>query len=494
MRITLLMCLYSQAHPPGDARQYDTTRRLDATAGRCYHLPVMRHWRSIGVTVAVAAVGVLLLGGLLEFLAPDLSYQIRDRAAELLSGNRGRKYRIALGAQTGSSFRVGTVLNEYLRRKSGYELELLVNAAPGNLGALVDPKEQIDFATINSADDEAVKTEGVYGVAALETQYFFVVVPNESPVREFRELAGAVNPGAREANDPPTLGERLLDYYGLLPAASPSNASKPSRITIVRPQQGIVADLESGHNTATTRTQFLHAGLMDDTLRSGHFRLVPLRDHEALAKSIPGTKAGVIPPGLYGPERRIPDEPVPTVAVTLLLVARENIPGRVVRDILEALYDPRFARDLQLDLSEVSGRNLGGVPLHRAAEVFYHRNDLPTSDRLGRVSFVVSVIAGLVATIEFVSRFRRNDRIARRRRLLESELARLQAIRRGAEESADPAVATALTRQADDLLCNAEQDAAAGLLDTAGIQSLRSLHEVCLRSLQPDRIRSTESG
>jgi TRAP-type uncharacterized transport system substrate-binding protein len=99
---------------------------------------------------------------------------------------------------------------------------------------------------------------------------------------------------------------------------------------------------------------------MDDTLRSGHFRLVPLRDHEALAKSIPGTKAGVIPPGLYGPERRIPDEPVPTVAVTLLLVARENIPGRVVRDILEALYDPRFARDLQLDVSEVSGRNLGG--------------------------------------------------------------------------------------------------------------------------------------
>ena len=83
----------------------------------------MRRWRSIGVTVAVAAVGVLLLAGLLEFLAPDLSYQIRDRAAELVSGNRGRKYRIALGAQTGSSFRVGTVLNEYLRRKSGYELE-----------------------------------------------------------------------------------------------------------------------------------------------------------------------------------------------------------------------------------------------------------------------------------------------------------------------------------------------------------------------------------
>jgi hypothetical protein len=34
-------------------------------------------------------------------------------------------------------------------------------------------------------------------------------------------------------------------------------------------------------------------------------------------------------------------------------------------------------------------------------------------------------------------------------------------------------------RQADDLLCDAEQDAAAGLLDAEGIQSLRSLHQVC---------------
>ena len=35
-----------------------------------------------------------------------------------------------------------------------------------------------------------------------------------------------------------------------------------------------------------------------------------------------------------------------------LLVARRDLPGRVVRDILEVIYDPRFARDLQSDLQK----------------------------------------------------------------------------------------------------------------------------------------------
>ena len=39
-------------------------------------------------------------------------------------------------------------------------------------------------------------------------------------------------------------------------------------------------------------------------------------------------------------------------------------------------------------------------------------------------------------------------------------------------------------READDLLCRAEEDAAADLLDSAGIQSLRSVHAVCRQAVQ----------
>jgi hypothetical protein len=98
-------------------------------------------------------------------------------------------------------------------------------------------------------------------------------------------------------------------------------------------------------------------------------------------------------------------------------VARRDLPGRVVRDILEAIYDPRFARDLQSDVTEDWGRKVAGLPLHPAADIYYHRNDLVTSDRLGRISFVASGIAALVAAIQFFTRFRRGERIRNRRRL-----------------------------------------------------------------------------
>jgi TRAP-type uncharacterized transport system substrate-binding protein len=449
---------------------------------------VMRGWRAVGAAGAVFVASVVFLALVLDFLAPDLSYQIKDRTAELFSGRGGRKFRIALGSAAGSSYRMGTVLNRYLKANAGYELELVVTASPGNVGALLDPNDHVDLAVIGSADDEAGKAEGVYGLAALESQYFFVMVPNESPVHEFRDLAGAVNPGVRETGQPETLGERVLNYYGLLSSPSTPNGPGP-RASVVRPKKGIVADFDSGHMIAATRTQPLYSNLIEGPLGDGRHRLVPIRDNEALARSLPGTRAGLIPPGLYGPGRRIPLEPVPTIIVTQLLVARSDLPGRVVRDILEVIYHPQFVRDVRYDLSEETGRTVGGLQLHPAAEIYYHRNDLLTSDRLGRLSFVASAIAALAAAMQFISRFRRNERVRRRRRLLGSELAKLEAIRHRIEESPDASTSHELVREADDLLSSAEQDAAADLLDTEGIQSLRSLHQLCWRAVEHRRDR-----
>ena len=76
-----------------------------------------------------------------------------------------------------------------------------------------------------------------------------------------------------------------------------------------------------------------------------------------------------------------------------------------------------------------------------------------------------------------------NERRHARRRLLSSELRKLDAIRDQIDQS-DPATARALVAEADDLLSHAEQDAAADRLDAEGIQSLRSLHGICWRALE----------
>jgi hypothetical protein len=133
-------------------------------------------------------------------------------------------------------------------------------------------------------------------------------------------------------------------------------------------------------------------------------------------------------------------------------------------------------------VSEEAGRDVGGLPLHPAAELFYRRDDAITSDRLGRLSFVASAIAGLFAAVQFVSRFRRDEQVKRRRRLLADELGRLQAIRRRIEAGPDAGAVRAALREADHLLLSAEQDAAMGRLDAEGIEALRSLHRLCGRA------------
>jgi TRAP-type uncharacterized transport system substrate-binding protein len=439
-----------------------------------------RRWRLIGGLTAGAAVGALALAAVLEFLAPNVSYVLRDRGAEWLSGRRHRTYRVALGATTGSYYRFGGVLNKHLQARAGYQLELVATGGvPENVGALTDPARGIDFAAIESSSDEAVKADGLYGLSVVGSQYFFVVAPEDSPVREIRELKGPVNPGVRAAGHAPTLGEKVLEYYGLLDA----RGDGPPAVSIVRPAHGsILNDFAAGHMTAATRTQFLHADLVDQVLGKGGFRLVPIRDHEALARALPGTQPGVIPAGAYGPGRRIPAEPVPTLTVNAVLAARGDVPGRVVRDLLETVYDPRFQRDLGFELNEQNGRNVGAVPLHPAADIYYRRNALVTSDRIGRLSFVASVVGASAAALQFLLRYRHNERRRARRRLLQSELAKLDALRRALETSTTDADTRALMSEADDVLSGAEQDAAAELLDADGIQSLRSMHGICRRA------------
>ena len=102
---------------------------------------------------------------------------------------------------------------------------------------------------------------------------------------------------------------------------------------------------------------------------------------------------------------------------------------------------------------------------------------------------MASAIAGLFALGQFVSRYQRDDRVQRRRRVVADELAKLQIIRQRIVESADASTARDALHDADDVLLGAEQDAAVGLLDTEGIHALRSLHRVCSRVAEEPGVR-----
>ena len=78
----------------------------------------MRNGRTFRAVIAVAIAGIVFLAAALQFLAPDLAYAVKDRAAEIASGDTGKTYRLAAGSRTGSGYLVGAMLNRYLATRS----------------------------------------------------------------------------------------------------------------------------------------------------------------------------------------------------------------------------------------------------------------------------------------------------------------------------------------------------------------------------------------
>ena len=113
---------------------------------------------------------------------------------------------------------------------------------PENVGALLDPGSDIHLAATESSAIEGAAANALTALAAVGRQYFFIV-PERSPAREVRDLAGPINPGVRTEGQAPTLGERVLAYYGLL--GSPAKAGSVSKATVARPtSRGNVRDFE----------------------------------------------------------------------------------------------------------------------------------------------------------------------------------------------------------------------------------------------------------
>ena len=187
----------------------------------------MRRWPAYVRPIAVWIAGVVALVALLEFLAPDLSYELKDRAREWVSPRAGKPYRIRVGSMTGSAYRVAATLNRHLRARAGYELELVANSSPSSVIETLQGRgpDSVDLALGNTVGED-VGASGVAGLARLDSQLFFVIVPNDSAVREVRDLTGPINPGTRAQNGPPTLGEQVLEYYGLIGSAERGTADR----------------------------------------------------------------------------------------------------------------------------------------------------------------------------------------------------------------------------------------------------------------------------
>lgn len=165
------------------------------------------------------------------------------------------------------------------------------------------------------------------------------------------------------------------------------------------------------------------------------------------------TQELAIPPFTYQIEPPVPQQPSPTVGARLLLVANESVSAATVEEVLEVIFESRFARipepPLHRTLLELPPR----VPLHRGTIAFIGRS-LPwiSANDVDRLSNTLSVLGALVGGGLFLWQGWRQRRSARLDELFgkyQLQIAALEGRVVELELSADIALDPLITLQRD---------------------------------------------
>lgn len=404
---------------------------------------------------------------LMAILAPNL---IRSGAASIrhvLSGETFGSVHIATGATDGAYFALGSTLSEHIS-----DLDLQVDVTEGSMDNLDRLMwREADFALIQGALEFSPKQASeIRAVARLMPQYVHVVVPKDSEVRRFRDLAGKRIAFGPQAGGTAALAENVLEFARLQPPTESVYLSSDAF-------EQAFADNEID---AAFAVYALFAPAMETLFNEGQYRLIPMENVDALSRWIPGAYADVIPAGSYGPGRHQPPTngpPLRTLSVDTLLVTHREVSDAWVNRVLSALCTVSFVKDAHLpELDEAFARQVTDLPLHRAADSFYSRNDPITSDSFEIASFFLAGIVCLASTIHFFAGRRERLQTLRKRNAIEPYFEHLIDIGERAADTTEIDELISIVYELTHSLRDGERNWLAGRL---GTEDMDNLYSVC---------------
>jgi hypothetical protein len=326
-----------------------------------------------------------------------------------------RELTIATGSEGGTYYGLGSALARVLEAE-GVVQQARVMATEGSVHNMqlidADPPEA-DLAFVQG-DTRAASSARL--VAPLYDEVLHILVSASAADRingigDLEDRRVAVGPpvsGTRQ------LSERVLDHFGIsvgedLPL-SPAEA---------------VMGLEDGSVDAAFILTSIPSRLMDEVAEQNAVRFLSLGDPQesgneadALALVIPSVKAVTIPRSTYV---GLPREPVRTIAVSALLVARDGLPPELVRSITQALFEHSagagglegeelvVAQRIREDYRPIAYH----IPFHDGAASYYLREEPPffvayaEAISLG-LTLMVGAYSGFIALREWMRRRMKN--------------------------------------------------------------------------------------
>jgi uncharacterized protein len=307
-------------------------------------------------------------------------------AAVALLGGCGEgppQYVVVTGSTTGVYYQVGQAVDAMVRR-NGDDVRLGVRASGGSVdNARQLAADRADFALMQS-DIAAFALEGAYmfqgqpitnirGVAALYPEHVHLVVRADSGIATVADLAGKAVAIGDAGSGTEANALQILGAHGL----SESDLGRVERLGASQS----AGRMQDGHVQAMFYTVGVGAAAVQELATQMELAFIGIEGdaREALLRDHGYYTAATIPADAYGPGR--PAASVPTVAVTAMLVARQEVPDEAVQAVLASIFDhidafrARHARLGQVDAA--TARAGLTIPLHPAAQAFYENPGEP---------------------------------------------------------------------------------------------------------------------
>ncbi len=321
-----------------------------------------------------------------------------------------RPLRIATGLRGGTFLPLGGDLAAAFRRDVRRVTPRALESPGGSATVAMLRRREVELALLsnNTRGDDSIRL-----VAPLYEETLQVVARRDARIAGPLDLRGKRLSVGPAGSGTEAIAWQVLRHFGMR-----ERDVDARNLTPVEAQRALVAgDLDAAFIVAGMRTPVVDALLSGDAMA-----LVSLGDParrgsalEGIRLDAPYLRVAVVPEHTYGSQ---PPEPVGTLGVTALLVARRDLDDDLVRDLTESLFANRVRlaerERLIAHLTEHFDPADAPYAVHPGADLYYRRDDPSLIARYtDQISLAITVGALLWSGLTALRAARRRSRRGR---------------------------------------------------------------------------------
>jgi TRAP transporter TAXI family solute receptor len=324
---------------------------------------------------------------------------------------------IAAGDKTGESYIISEAIKKVVERRTNIKIKVEeTRGTTQNLEMLSAKKADLATAQVDVVDEEAssfnYKSKANPRMVALLYQDTFQLVVKDPQINQFVQLKGKTIALAGSGGQ----------YKSFLAVARHFGLSKQDfKITGLDSSgnpvpgyndQSADQDFRENKADAVFRVRAVGNKSIANLVNNYQGRLVSIPQGEAMKIKHPAFEVAIIPQGAYRGNLPVPNSNLPTVAVSRLLLAGNQVDAKVIREFIETIYENRqeIANEIPLDYAEVKSlissinrprENTGAnVFLHPGALAFYER-DKPSFIQ-ENADYIALLLTVFLLTVEWI--------------------------------------------------------------------------------------------